>query len=252
MRFFLCAILLPILVGCGANAPPDPPADPHINPGHLAAVELAPGIHAHEVGPASAPLRFVLAVPDSLPAHDVPLVLALHWYTPLADDPAGDYLRGFAEPALREMGAIIIAPEAQYARWTGEEVARTLKSLVTSALEAWPVDGDRVVVTGYSMGGIGAWYLVSLYPALFSATIPVAGEPTGVLEPQVPLLVIHGENDQMFDLAVTRQAVAELVRRGGNARLVVAEGLRHQDAGGYVPYLADTVVWLTGEVWATR
>ena len=187
-----------------------------------------------------------------LPAGRAPLVLALHWYDPGADDPVDDYVRMLVEPALRDLDAIVVAPESLHAKWTGEDIARSLKSLVRSATEAWPVDPARVVVTGYSMGGIGAWYMAALYPQLFSAAIPMAGEPAGVLEPRVPLLAIHGELDAMFPLAVTREAVEELVSRGGDARLIVVEGANHHQAAAYLPGLAEAAAWLADEVWAAR
>jgi pimeloyl-ACP methyl ester carboxylesterase len=249
VRPLVSILLVLALAACGANDSPDPEPDLIIEPGHLSGIELAPGTHDVFVGPESDRMRMALVVPDPVPVADVPLVLALHWYDPRAVQPGKDFVRLLVEPALGDLGGIIVAPVVWKDRWNRRDVARTLKSLVDSALEVWPVDPDRVVVTGYSMGGMGAWHLASLYPRTFSATIPMAGEPGGVLEPMVPVYAIHGDEDELFDIAVTREAVEELVRRGGIAELVVAEGLSHYQGAAYVPYLAGAVVWLNEVVW---
>lgn len=180
---------------------------------HLEPVELVPGVHSVSVGPSSTSVRLTIAVPDPAPTSPVPLVLALHWWDPVDEHPGDSFLAALVEPGLRELGAIIVAPEAWGGSWVGAEKACTLASLVRAATEAWPVDPARRVVTGYSMGGVGTWYLVSLYPEMFNAAIPMAGEPSAVLTPEVPLLAIHGDQDAVFPLAATRQAVETLQGR---------------------------------------
>jgi len=244
--------LLVLVAGCGTDEVTEPTTGALIEAKHLLNVDLTPGIRTVQVGPTSNPMRLTLAVPDSLPAATPPLVLALHWSGANAPHRAEQYLQLLAEPGLRRLKAIIIAPEATGRNWSSTEVARSLSSLVRAALEAWLVDPARVVVTGFSMGGVGTWYLISLYPELFSAAIPVAGEPTAVLAPGVPLLAIHGELDAMFSLAVTQQAVDSLQSLGGNASLLVAPGLEHNAVNDYGPYLDQAVTWLTESAWATR
>ena len=198
MRLFLSVLSLFLAVaGCGNDQGPEPVATTVIKPAHLANIELIPGIRTVMVGPSDAPLRLTIAVPDPAPTADAPLVLALHWAGSNSPHLAEDYMRVLAEPGLRDLNAIIIAPEATSTYWTGTPVATRLSSLVRAALAAWPVDPARVVITGYSMGGVGTWYLVSTHPDLFSAAIPVAGEPTPVLRAAVPLLAIHSNQDDV-------------------------------------------------------
>lgn len=45
-----------------------------------------------------------------------------------------------------------------------------------SRVEAdYAIDSDRVSLTGYSMGGTGAWAIALAYPGTFSAVAPLSG-----------------------------------------------------------------------------
>ncbi len=249
-RVFFLILLVFFGLGCGAEDGPDPSTGAVISASDLVGIELVPGIQTVTVGqPPATLLRLTIAVPDTLPEAGVPLVLALHWAGSDSPHLAETYVTTFAEPALRNLGAIIIAPEATSTYWAGPVVSRTLSSLVTSALTVWPVDPEQVALTGYSMGGVGAWYMASVYPDLFSATIPVAGLPTAVLEPEVPLLAIHGELDSFHPLAFTQTAVDSLIALGGLAELVVVPGATHGDVALHAPYLTAAIDWLHAEVW---
>ena len=244
----ICLLLL--AVGCASDDVVGPAPATVIEAAHLASVDLSPGIRVVTVGSADAPLRLCLSVPAPAPAADAPLVLALHWAGSDIDNLAEQYLRALAEPGLRERGAVIVAPTASGSDWTGPAAARTLASLVEAATAVWPVDPQRVVVTGYSMGGDGTWYLVSVHPELFSAAIPMACEPSAVLTPQVPLLAIQGDEDERYPIEYTQAAVATLQSLGGIADLLVASGLTHGEVLAYRPYLAQAVSWLADTVWS--
>jgi hypothetical protein len=46
---------------------------------------------------------------------------------------------------------------------------------IDDVVAKYPIDRDRISVTGFSMGGAATWYLVSHYPDLFAAGAPGAG-----------------------------------------------------------------------------
>jgi len=56
----------------------------------------------------------------------------------------------------------------------GDQMRMTL-DLVDAALEEYPIDPDRVYVTGLSMGGFGTWDAIQRRPKLFAAAVPVCG-----------------------------------------------------------------------------
>lgn len=105
--------------------------------------------------------------------------------------------------------------------------------LVTLALKYWDIDPTKVVVLGYSNGGNGSWFYAETLPMLFSAGIPMAssystigtdGQPRKI---DIPLYVIHGENDELFPLAETQAWVNQSIEAGSFIEFVVAPGLTH-------------------------
>jgi predicted peptidase len=195
-------------------------------------------------------MNYTLAVPELAPGAAVPLVVALHYAGSVRQHFAEEYLRILAEPGLRSLGAIIFAPDVLGPSWIEPLSEDAVVAFVRQAAEAWPVDPDRVVVTGYSMGGFGAWYLSDKYGTVFSAAVPMAAEPFGSLRGDVPTYIIHGTDDELFDVEFAERAFQELSARGVEVGLGIGEGLSHYQAGAYVPLLQEVVPWLTDTVWA--
>lgn len=88
------------------------------------------------------------------------------------------------------------------------------------AFEVWadvarhyPVDGDRAVVTGYSMGGFGTYRLLARWPDLFARGASVVGIP-GTVEDQLaslrntPLLSWNSGADELVRIDESEAAVA--------------------------------------------
>src|SRR5213593_1435422 len=121
----------------------------------------------------------------------VPLVLALHF----AGNPTGAgyaLLELLVDPALEELGAIIIAPDSLGGSWDTAENDRAVTDLLDAAIDNYNIDIKKVVVTGFSMGGRGTWYFGSKYPGRFSAAIPMAGvPPESAAGWRLPVLAIH-------------------------------------------------------------
>ena len=103
--------------------------------------------------------------------------------------------------------------------------------------------------------GNGSWFFADFYPELFSAAIPMAssydparssGEVPAI---EIPLYVIHGEDDELFPLAETQAFVNESIDAGSSIEFVVATGLSHLDVCDYTSYLQDAVTWVQTEIW---
>jgi pimeloyl-ACP methyl ester carboxylesterase len=52
--------------------------------------------------------------------------------------------------------------------------------VITDLRRAYPVDPDRIYLTGYSMGGEGTWSIGLRHPSLFAALVPVCATVHGV------------------------------------------------------------------------
>ena len=98
------------------------------------------------------------------------------------------------------------------------QVQDQLVSLLEEVSAAYPVDADRVVVTGLSMGGGGTVALAAAQPGLFAAAAPVCGwgrPGAGRALKDMPLWIAHGRNDVVVDAAAS-QALAAEARSAGN------------------------------------
>lgn len=76
-------------------------------------------------------------------------------------------------------------------------------------LQGYPVDEDRIYLTGYSNGAYAAWAMAQAYPSRFAAIAVIAGSP----HPQqlmnlsnLPILNIVGDQDYLFAQAYTAPA----------------------------------------------
>ena len=93
-----------------------------------------------------------------------------------------------------------------------------------------PVDANRVILTGLSMGGYGAWELASRYPERFCCVVPVCGgadEAKAAALTQLPVWAWHGAADTVVWPVRTERMVAAVNAAGGKAKLSLLPGVGH-------------------------
>ena len=181
-----------------------------------------------------------------------PLVLALH--------PGGSpgayygttFLRGIVGPALADWGAIIVAPDAPARSWTSSTSERGVMALLEEVTERYLIDTERVLVTGFSMGGRGTWHLSTRHPDLFTAAIPMAGRSDGADVDRVgdmPVFIIHARDDEVVPFEPAEQTALELRERGHTVAFLALDGVGHFQMG--VEPLRVAGAWVL-ERWAER
>jgi len=102
----------------------------------------------------------------------------------------------------------IFAPQCpEDMTWTSDENERFIYGAVRTELPAnYPIDNNRVYITGISMGGIGTWDLISRYPDLFSAAMPVCGGGTAKkveAAKSVPVWAFHAADDDVVPVSAS-------------------------------------------------
>lgn len=191
---------------------------------------------------------FRLTTPTNNDASKKPLVIALHWAGGETD--FATFAACLAQAGLDTLGGYIITPSANSLDWKDAKNEKKVLSLISLAKSNLNIDADKVVIVGYSNGGIATWYYIDKFPDLFSCAIPMASVNRGgpVKKFDVPLYVIHGENDDLFPIATTKAYVDEIVDLGSDVTFVQADGLTHYDGCAYDGYLSVAAKWVF-DVW---
>lgn len=182
----------------------------------------------------------------------LPLILALHYAGHGAPFYGRGVLEGLVEPGLRDLGALIAAPDCPGPDWTDPRSEAGLLALLDHLHDAYPLDPHRTLITGYSMGGHGAWHLAARHPDRFAAALVMAAwpPPAALAEPwRVPLYVIHSRQDEVVPLAQTEHAVRQLQAQGAPLESVVLQGISHYETYRFVAPLRAAVPWIE-QAWA--
>jgi len=176
---------------------------------------------------------YALHVPSSYdPTQSYPLILCLHG----AGFTGESYLERWV-PRLEDRYILACPTISMGAWWTrfGEDI--TLEILHSVSAE-YHIDSERIFLTGMSNGGIGAWIIGMHHADLFAGIAPMASGIDDVLFPFVenlahtPVYVIHGEEDQVMPVQLSRDLVQEMKRRG-ISHLYREHDLTHPHAGGH-------------------
>jgi predicted peptidase len=118
--------------------------------------------------------------------------------------------------------------------------------ILKRVLESYSIDRKRILVTGYSLGGHGTWYMAARHPDFFRAAIPMAGSPgeESLEHLEMPICIVHSMDDRVVSIGPARDAVKALKSRGARAELIVARGVGHYQFSEFIPYLRRAAKWI--------
>jgi predicted peptidase len=175
------------------------------------------------------------------PGQRLPLVVFLHGDWQDGTDNAAQ-LAGYGNGSMqlvdqaRKAGTplVYLAPQTTNGYWPPDHVA----AAIADALKRWPIDPQRIVLTGISNGGSGVWDTLKRYPRCFAAAVPMSGmtEPSGLQHlVKIPQWIFHGEKDDDTDVewgyggaqVGSRVVVRALRALGGEPRYTEYPGEKH-------------------------
>jgi predicted peptidase len=200
--------------------------------------------------------RFRLIVPASASTTNKrPLVVSLHGGATIKNAELHKQTSCLTEAGLESLDAFILSPNSDGYVWFDEPNQDKVISLTALVKAQLNVNTNKVAITGYSDGGIASWFFAQFHPTAYSASIPMAAYydpqvptvPTAKID--IPLYVIHGEDDQYFNVTAVQGFVNKAKDAGTNIQLIVAPGLEHLNSCDYVPYLKDASIWLDTVIW---
>lgn len=117
--------------------------------------------------------------------------------------------------------AIFLVPQCPADKFWGGPMLGVLKALIDEFKEGKVNDG-RIYILGGSMGGTGTWSMVSAYPDLFAAAMPVAGNPSTCIAgnvSQTPVFTVMGTADTIMNVETTSDFIDKLNSLGGITKL---------------------------------
>jgi len=192
-------------------------------------------------------LLYAINVPEHNDQDKLPLIISLHG----ANGQGEIHLLNVALPVFESMKAIVIAPnKANDLNWTHSSIMPPINSLVEQAIKHWPIDPNKIVIMGYSLGGTAVWSFTSNNPEIYSAGVVLAGSPNINEDSyQVPMYLVHGTEDSFFGYTAVENAYDQLIKGGTKAQLHIAQGYPHYPPSIYIDHMIPVVDWLENEIW---
>jgi enterochelin esterase-like enzyme len=126
---------------------------------------------------------------------------------------------------------------------------------VQAVQQRYRIDPDRIFLTGMSNGGIGAWLIGMHHAPLFAGLAPMASGIDDVLFPflenlrETPVYIIHGSQDQVMPVELSRKLAREL-KNLGYPYIYREHDRTHAMAGGHFfprEELPDLIKWFDNQ-----
>jgi predicted peptidase len=173
---------------------------------------------------AAEPVDYLIYLPsDYTRRQKWPLVVYLHGSGSRGRDL--NIVRREGLPGLVEQGKkfdfVLLSPQCPLrVGWNPEVVV----GLIEHVCRSLSVDRERVYMTGYSMGGFGAWNVAAYDPGRFAAIAPLAGGGDVSQAKRLATVAVwafHGAKDRVVPLEANQAMVDAVRQQGGRAKLTV-------------------------------
>lgn len=195
-------------------------------------------------------LGYLLYTPNGVKTEELPLIVYLHGGSGKGSDlslmTAADGFPQYVQTGkLGDIRAYVLMPQCPEDQKGWREIANQVFELIDEVRGSYPIDQQRIILTGHSMGGTGTWALATMQPERFSCVVPMSGSVKITKKNQKALSKLSvwafvAENDKVVSPDSSTDFVSQLTTVNPDARLTVFEGAGHRD----VPTLA----WLDEEL----
>jgi len=123
--------------------------------------------------------------------------------------------------------------------YTNADNVTAMRTFLDDIIIRFPVDTNRIYITGLSMGGIGSWYFAIKLPTRFAALVPVAFRGDGwspAPAANIPVWAFHGALDGVIPFAKAQALVDQFIAVGGSVRFTVYPNGSHDASTWTVTY----------------
>jgi predicted peptidase len=177
----------------------------------------------------------------------VPLIMLLHWGGRPYRYIGREMLELFGLPAFSERQALLVAPDRKSRHWATAEAATDLADLIDFLELHYHIDQNQRAVAGFSMGGMGVWYLASEQLGMFSAGVTVASPIPDHLTAKsllMPLFAVHSQLDEVFPFEPVASRAEELIAANAPLRFQDIPDASHADLRYYLNAMPAVNRWL--------
>ena len=198
-------------------------------------------------------LPYLLYEPGVESAEPLPLLVYLHGIGGRGTDPERIFTENSLPNLLRSgaltPNALVLIPQCP-AEENWYMHRRDLMTLIDAVAEQYGADRARISVTGYSMGGIGCFALLTEFPDRFAAAAPYAATYAYIADcariTGTPVRIFHGSDDEGMGMNVVE--IDRVIRNaGGQSVLVLYSGEGHSIQHHYADDDCAIVDWLIGQ-----
>lgn len=208
----------------------------------------------HQICPING-LTYTLSIPQTeISEQPNALIVALHWAGPVTPYYGEGILTNLVQPALGELGAIIAAPDCRFSTWTNLRSENQVLELMDYLIESYGLSPQRTVLTGYSLGGSGVWYMAARRSARYCAAIPISCAPhpdIHMMNWRLPVYVIHSRRDELIHYEQVALNVQKLRERGLAVEFTLLDEPTHYDTDAFIEPLQATQAWIR-QCWQAR
>ncbi|MBR6740137.1 MAG: prolyl oligopeptidase family serine peptidase [Clostridia bacterium] len=196
--------------------------------------------------------RYVCNLPkDYDETEKYPLVVFLHGAGERGEDLDHAMTHGYMKYVReqdRDYPFIFIAPQCPDDKYWGC-YTESLIAFLDYICETYPVDTDRICLTGLSMGGTGTWMLAMADPSRFACLVPVCGVGipwNSYIISHIPVRMYHGDCDDVVSINDSIAMLKGLHRCGGDAKLTICDGVGH-NAWDYAYTDEGLIEWILAQ-----
>lgn len=102
--------------------------------------------------------------------------------------------------------------------------------LLKDLQKQYSIDAERLYVAEQSMGGYGTWSLITEYPEMFAAAIPLCGGGNTARAKnlvKIPVWAFQGGDDEAVHVSESREMIEAIRQAGGNPKYTEYKGVGH-------------------------
>ena len=138
--------------------------------------------------------------------------------------------------SLSPADTIIVVPVGwSDAFWWYDNQADNLSAILRSLKQHYNVNDNKVIMTGVSDGGTGAYFFAFLQPTEWAAFVPFIGHPGVLSNPRAgvshpidfsnlkgkPLYIVNGENDRLYPARAILPYISEMEEANADVQFTI-------------------------------